>query len=43
MLPLSLVLTPKATEALQATLAKAGWDADGLNARIEKVLEQTTD
>ena len=40
LLPLSLALTPAATSALQAKLDGWGFDADGLNARIEKLLEK---
>lgn len=43
LIPLSLVATPSATTALQARLTAAGLDAEGLNQRIEEVLERTTD
>ena len=43
LLPLSVALTPQATDALQRKLTKAGLDAEGLNRRIEEVLEKTTD
>ena len=42
LLPLAAVLTPKATEALQAKLVEWDLDADGLNKRIEKVLADTS-
>ena len=43
LLPLSLIATPAATQALQTQLTELGLDADGLNKRIEEVLERTTD
>ena len=43
LLAAALALATPATEALQAKLVEWDLDADGLNARIEKVLEATTD
>jgi len=43
LLPLSVVATPTATQALQSKLTELGLDAEGLNQRIEEVLERTTD
>lgn len=42
LLPVSAALTPRLSDKLQAQLTEWGLDADGLNARIEKVLEQTS-
>ena len=42
LLPLAAVATPGATEALSAKLTEWGFDADGLNAKIEAVLEKTS-
>ena len=42
LIPLAAALTPKATEALSAKLVEWNLDADGLNARIEKVLQDTS-
>ena len=42
LIPLAAALTPGATEALSSKLEEWGLDADGLNARIEKVLEETS-
>jgi len=39
----ALALSPAATTALQGKLLEMNLDADGLNARIEKVLADTTD
>jgi len=39
----ALAASPAATTALQGKLLEMNLDADGLNARIEKVLEDTTD
>ena len=43
LLPITALLTPKATEAFTAKLEEWGLDADGLNSRIQKVLDETTD
>ena len=42
LIPAALLVTPKATEALSAKLDEWGLDADGLNAKIEKVLADTS-
>ena len=42
LLPAAALLTPGATTALAAKLEEWGLDADGLNAKIEKVLEDTS-
>lgn len=42
LIPAALFVTPKATEALSAKLDEWGLDADGLNAKIEKVLADTS-
>ena len=39
----TLAATPAATANLQAQLTEWNLDAEGLNARIEEVLEKTTD
>lgn len=43
LLPVALALTPGMTASLQSQLEAWGLDAEGLNARIEKVLKDTTD
>lgn len=43
LIPAAALLTPRATTALEGWLQEQGWDAEGLNARIEKVLRDTTD
>lgn len=43
LIPAAAFLTPKATDALEGWLEEKGWNAEGLNARIEKVLKDTTD
>jgi len=43
LLPIALALSPGMSASLQAKLEGWGLDADGLNARIEKVLIDTTD
>ena len=40
---IGLAATPAATANLQAQLTEWNLDAEGLNARIEEVLEKTTD
>lgn len=42
LIPAALLVTPKATEALSNKLDEWGLDADGLNAKIEKVLADTS-
>jgi hypothetical protein len=42
LLPIAAALTPGATKACSTKLEEWGLDADGLNARIEKVLEETS-
>lgn len=41
LLPLSALATPKATAALSAKLTEAGFDADGLNRRLEAALGES--
>ena len=43
LLPVAAAITPGMSASLQAKLEGWGLDADGLNARIEKVLKDTTD
>ena len=40
--PAAAVATPPATEKLSAWLTEKGFDAEGLNAKIEAVLEKTS-
>lgn len=42
LLPVAVAASPPVATALQAKLESWGLDADGLNARIEKVLEDTS-
>ena len=42
LLPLAATATPAATDALSAKLTEWGFDAEGLNAKIEAVLEKTS-
>ena len=42
LIPLAALATPAATDALTAKLTEWGLDADGLNAKIEKVLQETS-
>ena len=42
LVPLAIAFTPKATDALNRKLAEWDLDAEGLNARIEDVLEKTS-
>ena len=42
LLPIAAVATPPATEKLSAWLTEKGFDAEGLNAKIEAVLEKTS-
>lgn len=41
LLPIVALATPAATEALQAKLEAAGFDAEGINARMGKLLGET--
>ena len=43
LIPLAALATPAATSSLQAKLTEWGLDADGLNKKIEDLLERTTD
>ena len=40
LLPLAAIATPKATEALSNKLTESGFDADGINRRLEAVLDK---
>ena len=42
LIPLALVLTPAQTEKLQGWLTSKGLDAEGINLKIEEVLEKTS-
>ena len=42
LIPVAALFTPKATESLTAWLEEKGLDAEGLNKRIEQVLEKTS-